>query len=246
MINTNQDFFNYCIRRLGGGVVNVEITDKQIQDCFDHAISFYQEYHYDGMQRDFLIHQMTETDITNKYITVTDDIIGVIKVLNWTSMYNSAYYMFNPQYQIMASEIHNLTSSGGVQYFYSVMQYLGHLDFILQREKSFRFNRRANKIHLDVAWDSDFKLNDYVALEVYKAMDPEEYIEILNDRWLKEYMTALLKRDWGTNLSKYNGAMLPGGLQYNGRQIYQDAIQEIERLEQEAKDNSAVLNFMVG
>lgn len=245
-IQNKQEFVDYCLRQLGGGIVEIEMTDDQVNDAYEHALAYYQEYHYDGTERDYLVHKITAQDITNKYIATPDDVVGIVRVLNFTSVYNSAFYAFNPQYQIMANEIVNLTSSGGVQYFYSVMHHLSNLEFVLQKEKSFRFNRRIDKLFLDINWAVDLKVDDYIIVEVYKALDPETYNDVWNDRWFKEYTTAQMKKIWGTNLSKYSGAMLPGGIQYNGRQIYTDAVQELEMLENEMKDNSGVLSFMVG
>lgn len=245
-ISSKQDFIDYCLRQLGGGMIDVEITPEQLEDAYEHALQYYQEYHYDGMERDFYVYKLTNTDITNKYITLPDTISGVTRVMSFSSMFNSAFYAFNPQYQLIANEIQNMTSSGGINYFYSVMDYLANIEFVLQKEKSFRYNRRMEKLYLDINWGSEYKADDYIGVEVYKVLDPETYNDVWNDRWFKEYATAQMKKTQGTNLKKYTGAMLPGGIQYNGQQIYNEALQEIDALEEEMKNNSAVLNFMVG
>jgi hypothetical protein len=123
---------------------------------------------------------------------------------------------------------------------------MSHLNFILTKEKSFRFNRRWNKIHLDINWNNDLKIGDPIIIEVYKALDDDTYAEVLSDRWLKEYTTAQIKYYWGSNLKKYSGMTLPGGLQYNGQQIWNEAVEEIKALEDEAISNSAPLYFEVG
>ena len=312
-INTRQDLAEFCLRQLGGGVVNIEITDEQLEDAVELALEWYNEFHYDGVERDFLAHKITASvltvasttglavgqtltndtttsyaaitaltgttitigkitgyqkfavadvltngvisvtltvvalgDLDNGYVTVDDSVVGVKKILNISSTYNSSDFLFNPQYQIMMNEIYNLTSSGGVQYYYSVMNYMAHLDFILKKEKDFRFNRRWNRLYIDVNWGSDIKIGDIVVVEVYKALNDVEFPEILNDRWLKEYTTALVKRQWGTNLKKYKGMTLPGGLQYDGQAIYDEAISDIEKIQDQAIGSSAPLFFEVG
>jgi hypothetical protein len=313
MINTRQGLAEYSLRQLGGGVVNIEVTDDQITDVIDNAIQSYQEWHFDGIERDYVVRKISATvigfadvtgfnvndtlysadntvfakitaidgsgktitisrteggvfasgqvvhtstvtktitsivlgDVDNKYISVDDTVVGVIRVLNINRLFKSSDYMFNPQYQITMNEMRNLTT-GGTQYMYGMMNYLGHLDFMMTKEKDFRFNRRMNKIFLDIDWTNDVSIGDFVTVEVYKALDETVYAEILNDLWLKKYTTALMKKIWGQNLKKYSGMQLPGGMTYNGQQIYDEAVQDLEKLEQQAREESAPLSFMVG
>jgi hypothetical protein len=184
-------------------------------------------------------------DPDNGYIPCGDPIVGVKKILNITSILGSSDYMFNVQYQIMLSEVQNLVSQG-TAYFYGVQQYLGHLDFIMKKEKDFRFNRRMNRLYLDVAWTSDVKVGDVVVAEVYKYLDDSVFAEVLDDIWLKRYTTSLIKKMWGNNLRKYQGMQLPGGVTFNGQQIYDEAIQEIQALENEAIYSTSPLEFAVG
>jgi hypothetical protein len=153
--------------------------------------------------------------------------------------------MFDIKYQIMLSEIQALTKSGASMYW-QTMNYLGHLDFIMKKEYNFTFHRRMNRLMLEVAWGTDIKVGDIVAAEVYRAVDESAFPEVYDDIWVKRYTTALLKKQWGTNLSKYTGMQLPGGLTYNGLQIYQQAMDDIEKLEQEALYSTSPLNFEIG
>lgn len=311
-ISNRQDLADYCLRQLGGGVINIEVSDDQIDDCIDSAIQYYNEYHFDGIERDYLIYKIIGTQITvadstvfvkgqtissldsntkakissisgntlitnkqhgmtkflvgdtvmgnlgsttisgiilgdpdNGFITLTDDIYGIKKILNITSILGSADYMFNAQYQIMLSEIQNLTSAG-TSYFYGVQQYLGHLDFIMKKEKDFRFNRRMHKLYLDIAWDSDLSVDDIVAAEVYRALDPEIYNSVYSDTWLRKYTTALIKKIWGSHLRKYQGMQLPGGVTFQGQVIYDEAVGEIKELENDAMYSSSPLEFSIG
>lgn len=311
-ITTRQELADFCLRQLGGGVVNIEVTPEQLEDAIDVAIEWYNEFHYDGIERDYIVTQvqpsvltvadstgwaigetltgatsgakatitaLTPTKVTigpidgltkfgaenvsngtttiavtsvalgefdSGFFTMPDHVVSVLRVMNFSTAFYSSEMLFNPQYQIMQQEIQNLTSSGGASHYYGVMQYIAHLDFILRKEKDFRFNRRWGKVYLDVIWGTDAKIGDLVAFEVYKALDDTSYPKLLNDRWLKEYTTALIKKQWGQNLSKYDGMTLPGGLNYNGKYILEQAKEEIAEIEAEAINSSAPLFFAVG
>lgn len=311
MIANRQDLADYCLRQLGGGVVNIEVSTDQLEDAVEDAITYFQEFHPDGIEEAYVPHKITATVLTvasstgfsvgdlitggtsgtrtritavdtNKltitrmvptpyvatetitngistttitslvtgtidkhYIDLPDPVIAVQKVVNLSSILSSTDYMFSAQYQVMLSEIQNL-AAGSTKYLYSTMSYLAHLDFILRKEKTFRFNRRTNKVFLDINWDTEAPVGDYLVIQVYKALDDDMYSEMLNDIWLKRYTTALIKKTWGANLKKYQGMQLPGGLTYNGQQIYNEAIQEIKDLEAEVITLMSPPGFLVG
>lgn len=184
-------------------------------------------------------------DTDNGWIPAGDDIVGVVKILNISSILGSGDYMFNMQYQIMMTELQALTKSGASMY-YQTLNYLGHLDFIMKKEKNFTFHRRMNRLMLEISWGSDVRVGDIVAAEVYRGVDETIFTEVYDDIWVKRYFTALLKKQWGVNLSKYTGMQLPGGLTYNGLQIYDQAMQDIQKLEDEALYSTSPLNFEVG
>ena len=184
-------------------------------------------------------------DVDNGWVDAGDNIVGVTKILNVTSIMGSSDYMFNMQYQIMMTELQALTKAGASMYW-QTLNYLGHIDFIMKKEKNFTFNRRTNRLYLEIAWDTDVHVGDIVVAEVYRAVDETQFPEVYDDIWLKRYVTALLKKQWGVNMSKYSGIQLPGGLTYNGRQTYEDASAEIEKLEAEALYSASPLGFEVG
>lgn len=244
MIQSKQELADYALRANGAPVVNIEVDDEQLSDCVENALQFYAEEHYDGIERDYIKVQVTYLDLENKYITLPDSVFSVIRVVNTASIFTSSDYLFDMKYQVMAGEISKL-GSGGVSNLYQTFGYLQHMDYVLRREKTFRFNRRMNRIYLDINWD-EIKEDQYLIFEVYIAVDPESYTEVYNDRWLKAYTAALVKRQWGTNLSKYSGMKLPGDITYNGETIYNQAITEIEKLEDEARAAGAPLGMLVG
>lgn len=130
--------------------------------------------------------------------------------------------------------------------YYQTLSYLGHLDFIMKKERNFNFNRRMNRLYLEISWTQDIAWGDIVVAEIYRAVDENAFPEIYDDIWLKRYATALLKKQWGTNLSKYSGMQLPGGLTFNGQQIYNAAMVDIQKLEDEALYSASPLNFEIG
>ncbi len=191
------------------------------------------------------IQSITLGDPDNGYVAIDDTIMGVMRLLNITSILGSSDYMFNVQYQIMMSEIQNLTSQG-MAYFYGVQQYLGELDFVMKKEKDFRFNRRTNQLYIDVDWMMDIRVGDIIAVECYKMIDDSTYPKVLNDIWLKNYVIAQIKKVWGASLKKYDNMQLPGGVTFKGQKIYDEAVNEIMKLEDEAINSSAPLNFFIG
>lgn len=191
------------------------------------------------------ISSITIGDIDVGYITIDESIVSVNKILNITSVLGSSDYMFNMQYQIMLQEVQML-SKGGASMYWSTMNYLSHLDFIMKKEKNFTFHRRMNRLMLEISWSTDVKVGDLICAEIYRAIDETQFTQVFNDRWLKRYSTALLKKQWGTNLKKYTGVQLPGGMTYNGQSIFDEAVAEIAELEALALSTSAPLNFEIG
>lgn len=184
-------------------------------------------------------------DMDNGFLTVDENIVGVNQILNITSVLGSSDYMFNMQYQVMMTELQALTKSGASQYW-QTLNYLSHLDFIMKKEKNFTFHRRMNRLMLEISWSTDVQVGDFIAAEVYRGIDDATYTQVYNDRWLKKYCSALVKQIHGTNLKKFSGVQLPGGMTYNGQQMYDEATQELEKLEEEAINMSAPLSFFVG
>ena len=182
----------------------------------------------------------------NQYLTLPDPVYSVLRVMNPSTIFNSTETLYNFQYQIMQGEMTRIVGSSGASYMYSVLNYMSNLDFILRKEKIFRFHRRMNRVHIDTSWGVELTEGKWVVLEVYKAVDPEAYTEVYNDMWLKRYSTALVKKQWGTNLKKFSGMTLPGGITYNGQTIYDEAVETIKDLELEATNTSAPLGIFIG
>ena len=166
---------------------------------------------------------------TQNFIQIPDAVIGIEKVWKVDSR-AIASNMFNITYQLFLNEIYYFSSMELLSYT-QTKRYLEDIDFILHPDKQIRFNRRQNRLYIDTDYSS-MKTDDYLIIECYRTLDPNEYTKVYNDPFLKKYFTALLKKQWGQNLIKFQGVKLPGGTELNGRQIYDDGVAELERLEE--------------
>ena len=165
---------------------------------------------------------------TQNFIQIPDTIIGIEKVWKVDSR-AIASNMFNITYQLFLNEIYYFSSMELLSYT-QTKRYLEDIDFILHPDKQIRFNRRQNRLYIDSDYSS-MKNDDYLIIECYRVLDPNDYPKVYNDRWVKRYFTAKLKKQWGMNLIKYQGVKLPGGIELNGRQIYEDGVAEMQALE---------------
>ena len=242
---SRQQLKEYCLRRLGEPVIDVNVDDEQLEDRIDDALKFYQDYHYDGTERIFLKHQITAADKTNEYIEINDNIIGIIRVFDIGDSINSSN-LFNIRYQIHLNDLFDFTSTTYVPYV-TAMRHVEQLEEIFVGKKPIRFNRHMNRLYIDMDWSDDVAVGEYIIVEAYRILDPNTYTDVYGDRWLREYTTQLFKRQWGENLKKFEGMQLPGGLQFNGQQIYNEAQDEITRLESEVTTNyGGIVMDMIG
>ena len=228
---TRQQFAEWCLRKLGKPVIEINVDDDQAQDRIDEALSYYWYYHFDGSERTFFKHQITADDKTNQYITVPENVIGVINLSPVGSNITASTGMFNVQYQFVLNNIHDMVNYNLTNYFMS-MQNLQFMEELLVGMQPIRYNRHVNRLFIDTDWDRLVE-GEYVVAECYKVIDPNTYSDVFKDRWLQNYATAKIKYQWGSNLTKFNGMTLPGNIQFNGEQILNDARDEITRLEEE-------------
>lgn len=223
----------YCLRRLGAPVVEINVDEDQIDDRIDDALEFYRDYHYDGTQRTFLKHQITATDITNQYITVPSTINGVINVFPLGTGLQ-ANNLFNLRYQISLNEVHDWAGDK-LQNYVSSMERISMFEEILVGKQSIRFSRHTDKLHIDMDWKTRAQAGQYIIIECYQVLDPDVNTSVWGDWWLRQYSTALIKRQWGENMKKFEGMQLPGGVTFNGQTIWQEANEDILRLEEEVQ-----------
>lgn len=228
-INSRESLKDYCLRKLGFPVVHIEIDDDQIEDRIDDAIEFFHEFHYDGTERLFLKHSVTQEDIDNQYVPIPENIIGISRVIPFKYNTSGGNFLFNPQYTLVANELYNLNFTN-ILYYSQVQSYIEFLNYQLRPLDSLRFNRRAGRCFLDFQW-SLLEPGDFLVFDCFSTLDPEEFSSIFNDRLLKDYTTALIKRQWGYNTKKFEGVQLIGGITISGQQIYTEAEEEIDAIE---------------
>lgn len=218
------------MRQLGFPVIDINVDDDQVEDCLDSALQYFQDFHFDGVERWYLKHQITDNDKTNKYIPVTENILGVTRIFPIGST-NASVNMFDLRYQMRLHELYDFTSTSYVNYVLT-QQHIRTLDMLFTGEVSIRFNRHTDRLYIDWDWNNDVQTGEYIIIEGYIIIDPETYTDVYNDRMLKKLATAHIKRMWGNNMKKFGGMQLPGGIVMNGQQIYEEAVAEIAETEQ--------------
>ena len=237
VINSRDTLADYCKRNLGEPVIEVNIDEDQVSDRIDEALEVFREFHSDATHRTYLKHQVTQDDLDNNFITVPDSVHIVSRLLPLSNSINSSTNMFSVKYQMMLNDIADLQNFAGDVGFYNQMQqYLNLIDMQLNGKPLVQFSRHQHRLHiLGELNDGDIKKDEFIILEVYQIIDPNSFTSVFNDKFVKEYTTQLFKRQWGTNLIKFEGMQLPGGVQLNGRQLYDDAVQELQRLREEIR-----------
>jgi len=244
-ITTRKDFTDYCLRRLGAPVIDINIDEEQIQDRIDDALQYWQDYHFDGLQKVYWIHKITDQDVANKYIDASQaldksntkiEIAGITRIFPLTDS-QASINMFDLRYQLRLNELYDFTSASYINYTLT-QQHLRSLELMFTGEVPIRFQRHIQRLYIDWAWGNyEAPVGQVVISECYALINPETYTLVWNDRWLKEYATALIKRTWGNNMKKFDNIQLPGGVTLNGTKIYEEASAEIERLEKEMESN---------
>ena len=258
-----QELVDYCLRQLGAPVLEVNVAEEQIDDLVDDAIQYFQERHFDGVQKVYLKYEITQDDIdrgkakpgdpsvgiastsvttnivgtattftyyeNSNSLQVPSDIIGINKVFQYSAT-ASGSGIFNVKYQYMLNGVNLWGGAGFDMLSYSMtMSYLETMNFLLNTHKAIRFNQRADRMYLDVDW-SNLRAGEFLIIDCYRGLDGDDYSRLWNDSFLKPYLTSLIKRQWGMNLIKFQGVKLPGGIEFNGRQIYDDAEKELETI----------------
>ena len=253
---TRENLKQYALRALGKPVIEINADDDQLEDRIDEALQFYQQYHYDGIRRTYLKYQYTQADYDrinantsevatknsvtttwqegNGFIVVPDSIISVINIFPFSS--KGTLNLFDVRYQLRLNDLYDFSSTSIVNYDV-VMRHLDFLDHILVGEKPLRYNQNDNRLYIDMDWKNDLQVGEFLVIECYRKLDPSVYTDVFNDMMLKRYVTALFKKQWGANLSKFNGVAMLGGTTLNGQQIFSEALTDIERLEKEIRDS---------
>lgn len=228
---TRAEFKQYCLRKLGAPVIEINVDDDQLEDRIDEALRYYWDYHFDGSQMIYYKHQITAQDRINKYIILPDNIIGAVSIFSIADPSVRADDLFNIRYQIALNDLYTLTSVSMIPY-YMVMEHLALITEMLVGKQPIRYNRHQNKLYIDMDWNS-LRDGEFILVQAYEVVDPTLFSDVWADRWLQNYTTQKFKYQWGTNLTKFTGLQLPGGVQFNGEKILDDAERTLDKMEQE-------------
>lgn len=236
--NTRQLLINHCLRRLGAPVIEINVDPDQIEDCVDDAIQFFQEFHSDATNRMYISHQITADDVNNKWIPIPESVLTVIRLLPFNqSSLGVGTGMFSVKYQMaMGDVLFTNGFLGDLAYWEQFGQYLTTLDMILTGVPVISTSRYENKLYIHGEWwDQELKVGDWVVMEAYVIVSPSDTPKIYNNKFIKNYLTALIKQRWGSNMSKFDGIQLPGGVTISGQRIYDEATQEVKALEDQIR-----------
>ena len=313
--STRQEFKDYCLRRLGFPVIQINVDDDQVDDRIDDALQFFHDYHFEGCEKMYMKHKFTQEDIDRRWIYCPDPVLFVIGVLPFDDS-NSSVNMFDLRYQLRLHDLYDFTSVSYVSYEIT-MQHIRTLNLLFSGTPQFRFNRHHNKLFLDIDWERDATVGEYVVVECYRKLSPESITltgtvsatntantltgtgtkfdqeildgdvitiadtefqvnhilsptliqliktptanitngsivkagmtDVWDDRFLKRYATALIKYQWGSNLSKFAGVQMPGGVTLDGPRIMDEAQKEIDKIEEEMQSyNVLPSDFIMG
>ena len=258
--STRGELIDYCKRQLGAPVLEINVADEQIEDIIDDAVQFFQERHFDGVYQSYRKYALTQEDIdrgqamttgvglttttaeatiagtattfsyeeNSNYLQVPPEVIGVTKILHFDGSNTITNNMFSVKYQLFLNDIYYWGTTELLSYA-MVKTYLEDINFLLTTEKQIRFNKRQDRLYLDLDFGS-LSVDDYLVIDCFTLLDPSTYPKVWNDSFLKPYTTALIKRQWGQNMSKFQGVKLPGGIELNGMEMYEQAEKELERI----------------
>ena len=253
---TREQLKQYALRTLGKPVIEINVDDDQLEDRIDEAIQYFAQYHYDGVKRTYLKYQYTQADKNrmtgdssetatvgsdstiwkegNNFLAIPSSILSVINIFPFSNKGN--LNLFDVRYQLRLNDLYDFSSTSVINYD-NVLRHLDFLDHILVGEKPLRFNQHDNRLYVDMDWKNDLQVGEYLVIECYRKLDPNTNTDVYNDIFLKRYVTALFKRQWGANLSKFGGVQMIGGVTLNGQEIFSQALTDIEKLETEIRSS---------
>jgi len=268
---TKTTFKSYCLRALGYGVIDINVSDDQVDDRLDEALQYFAQYHYDGIEKMYLKHLITSDEVTRarsdasttatdtadssitatwkegkNFIPIPSAVVSVVQVFPFTDT-GAGSNMFDIRYQLRLNDLFDLSSTSVIQY-QMTMDNIDLLQHILVGETPIRFNQHQNRLYIDMDWENDVTADvDYLIIECYRKLDPTTYIDIYDDIYLKRYATALIKKQWGANLSKFGGVTMLGGITMNGETLYTQALEEQNKLEEQIQLAFELpINYMIG
>ena len=265
--NSKTTLKEYCLRALGKPVIEINVDAEQVDDRIDEAVQYFSQYHYDGVERMYMKYQITQADIDRarsdetvgtgsegavsttmknqqNYIIMPPSVLSVMGIFNFNDKSN--LNMFDIRYQMRLNDLYDFSSTS-ILHYEMTMRHLDFLDHILIGEKPVAFNMHNNRLYIGMDWANDVQPGEFIIVECYRKLDPTTYTDIYDDMFLKRYTTALIKQQWGANLSKFQGVTMLGGVSMNGAEIYSQALSEKNKLEEEIRSTfEAPISYMIG
>lgn len=241
---TREEFKDYVLRKIGAPVIEINVSEEQVEDRIDEALAFWRDYHYDGSQMIYLKHQLTQDEIDQGYVQLPENILGVTRIFDLSTSISTGSGMFNVQYQFVLNNLEDITGYN-VQHYYMSLSHLQFLQELLVGRPLIRYNRHVNRLHIDIS-KGVLTAGEYIVVEGYDIIDGETYSDVWQDRWLQNYTAALVREQWGLNLTKFTNMSLIGGVQFNGEQILSEAKADRKEMEEMAKTTlqPLVYNFV--
>lgn len=229
---TRAEFSEYCLRSLGKPVIEINVDEDQVDDRIDQALRFYWDYHFDGTEKIYFKHQIDANTINNQYIDIPESIIGIVKLFDIGNLTTgTSGGIFNVQYQFALNDLYSFYDTSMVPY-YTLQEKLAVVQEVLVGRPLIRYNRHRNRLYIDITKQKLIE-GSWLVAECYEFVDPTTYDDVWADRWLQHYTAQLIKRQWGSNITKFEGLQLVGNVTFNGQKIYDDADNEVKRLEEE-------------
>ena len=244
----------YALRRLGKPVLEINVSDDQVDDAIDYTIQKFQQFHYDGAERVYLKHKITQADLdraasandsittstagnstwleSNTYIEIPQHILSIEGIFSFTD--KGTANIFDIRYQMRLNDLYDFTSTQFYHY-YMIQQHLGTIDFLLEGIKPTRYIATQDRLYLDMDWGADVLLDSYFVIKCWRALDHTTWTEIYDNMWVKDYASAKIKKQWGQNMTKFQNVQMPGGVTLNGEMIYNDAVQELKDLDEQLR-----------
>ena len=269
-ITSRETLKQYALRALGKPVIEINVEDDQVEDRIDEALQYFAQYHYDGVERMYLKYQVTAADVTRarsdetlstvtdtadstvtavfkegkNYIPIPSSVVSITRIFDFTD--KASLNLFDVRYQLRLNDLYDFSSTSIIHYDMT-LRHLDMLDHILVGERPIRFNQHKTRLYIDMDWANDVDEGDFIIIECYRKLDPATFTDIFDDIFLKKYLIQLIKKQWGTNLSKFQGVAMLGGVQMNGEQIYTQAQEEINKLEEQIQLSYELPpNYMMG
>lgn len=242
---SRSEFKEYCLRRLGAPVILINLDDTQLEDRIDEALWFYHHNHYNGYEHIYLSIQVDSTMLTNRYVDLPvatyGDIIGVTRLFR---VGTNSTNLLSIDFAVADQALYQALQGNGLLDYVMLMQYREYIEEITVGEKNLRFNEHQRRVYVDMNW-KNLNPSQYIVFDAIKSLDPNIFTGVWGDKWLQEYTTQLIKRNWGEVLKKYNGVALPGGMILDGKTIYDEAHNKIEEMEEKVKSDYTLPSDMI-